>query len=62
MPLEGGWGDEVEVSFAGQRASQAADGVLHSAFLPGTMGIAEEGLDAEGFVKPMVLGELRCRS
>src|SRR6202165_3530146 len=32
--------------------------VFHAAFLPGTMGIAEEGLDAEGFVKPVMLGEL----
>lgn len=30
---------------------------LHPAFLPGAMGIAEEGLDAEGFVKPVMLGE-----
>ncbi len=49
---------ELEVSFAWQRASQAPDGVFHAAFLPGTMGIAEEGLDAEGFVKPVMLGEL----
>jgi hypothetical protein len=26
--------------------------------LPGTTGIAEKGLDAEGFVKPVMLGEL----
>ena len=58
MPFEGGCRDEVEVSFAGQRASQAPDGVFHAAFLPGTMGIAEESLDAEGFVKPVMLGEL----
>jgi len=31
---------------------------FHAAFLPGTMGIAEEGLDAEGLVKPVMLGEL----
>ena len=58
MPLEGGCRDEIEVSFAGQRASQAPDGVFHAAFLPGAMGIAEEGLDADGFVKPVMLGEL----
>ena len=57
MPLEGGCRDGVEVSFAGQRASQAPDGVLHATFLPGTVGIAEEGLDAEDFVKPVVLRE-----
>ena len=55
--LEGGGRDEIEVSFAWQRASQAANGVLHAAFLPGAMGIADEGLDAEGFVKPVMLGE-----
>ena len=58
MPLESGCRDEVEVSFAGQRVSQAPDGVFHSAFLPGTMGIAEESLDADGLVKPMMFGEL----
>ena len=58
MPLESGCRDEVEVSFAGQRASQTPDGVFHSAFLPRTMGIAEESLDADGFVKPMMFGEL----
>ena len=58
MPFESGCRDEVEVSFAGHRASQTPDGVFHSAFLPRTMGIAEESLDADGFVKPMMLGEL----
>ena len=58
MPLESGCRDEVEVSFAGQRASQTPDGVFHSAFLPGTVGIAEESLDADGFVKPMMFGKL----
>ena len=58
MPLERGCRDEIEVRFAWQRASQAPDGVFHAAFLPGTVGIAEEGLDAEGLVKPVMLGEL----
>jgi len=58
MPLEGGCRDEIEVSFAGQRAPQASDGVFHPAFLPRTMGIAEEGSDAKGVVKPVMLGEL----
>ena len=47
-----------EVGLAGQAPPQAPDGVFHAAFLPGAMGIAEEGLDAEGFVKPVMLGEL----
>lgn len=58
MSLESGRRDEIEVCFAGQPAPQASDGVFHSAFLPRTMGIAEEGLDAKGFVKPVMLGEL----
>jgi hypothetical protein len=53
-----GGGKEPEVCFARQRASQAADGIFHAALLPGTVGIAEEGLDAEGFVQPVMLGEL----
>ena len=57
MPLEIGCRDKVEVSFAWQRASQAADGVFDAAFLPGTVGIAEEGFDAEGFVESVMLGE-----
>ena len=47
----------AEVGGAGQRAPQAADGVLHAALLPGGMGIAEEGLDAQG-VEAVVAGEL----
>ena len=58
MLFESGCRDEIEVSFAGQRASQAPDGVFHSAFLPGTMRIAEEGLETDGLVKPVMLGEL----
>lgn len=58
MPVEGGCRDELEVSFSGQRASQAPDGVFHAALLPGAMRIAEEGLDAENLVKPVMLGEL----
>jgi hypothetical protein len=57
MAVKGGCGDEVEVGFAGRRASQPPDGVFDAAFLPGTMGIAEEGLDAEGFVEPVMLGK-----
>lgn len=50
--------DELEVGFAGERASKAADRVFHAAFLPRAVRVAEERLDAEGLVKPMVLGEL----
>jgi hypothetical protein len=57
VPLEGGCGDGLEVGFAWQGASQAADGIFHAALLPGAMGIAEEGLDAKVFVKPVMLGE-----
>ena len=31
---------------------------FHAAFLPRTMGIAEESLNAEGFVESVMLGEL----
>ena len=57
-PTEGGCGDGIEVGFAWQGASQAPDGIFHAAFLPGAMGIAKEGLDANGVVKPVMLGEL----
>jgi hypothetical protein len=58
VPLKSGCRDEIEVRFTGERASQAADGVFHAAFLPRAVRIAEEGLDAEGFVKLMMLGKL----
>src|SRR5262249_1086747 len=60
----GGEGDEVlrsqgeEVGFAGQGSAQASEGVLDAAFLPGTVGVAEEGLDAELGFEAVVLGEL----
>jgi hypothetical protein len=57
VALEGGCGDEVEIGFAGQQASQAPDGVFDAALLPGAVGIAEESLYAEGFVEPVMLGE-----
>src|SRR6266700_2207407 len=47
-----------EVGFAGQGTSQATDGVLDAALLPGAMGIAEEGLEAELGFELMVEGEL----
>ena len=58
MSSQFGGRDELEVGFAGQPASKAADRVFHAAFLPRTMGIAEEGLNTEGFVKPVVLCKL----
>ena len=47
-----------EVGLAGATPITDADGVFHSAFLPRAMRIAEEGLDAEGFVKSVMFGEL----
>ena len=47
-----------EVGFARQEAAHAADGVLDAAFLPGGVGIAEEGLDARG----CAAGEWRANS
>ncbi|MGY8704651.1 hypothetical protein RAD16_02760 [Bradyrhizobium sp. 18BD] len=58
MPSKIGRCKEIEIRLAGQPASQAADRVFHAAFLPGAVRIAEEGLDTEGRVKPMVLSEL----
>jgi len=50
--------EKIEIGLARQPASQAADRVFHTAFLPWAMWITEEGLDTEGRVKPMVLSEL----
>ena len=50
--------DGVEVGLARQVSSQAADGVLDGALLPGTVGVAEEGADCELVVEEVVLGEL----
>ena len=58
MSPEFGCRDELEVRFAGQRASKAADRVFHAAFLPRAVRVAEECLNAKDLVKPMVLGEL----
>jgi len=58
MPPEIGCRDGIEVGFSRQPASQSSDRVLHSTFLPRAVRIAEEGLNAEGFVEPMVLGKL----
>src|SRR5262245_34285358 len=60
----GGDGIEVlgpegeEIGFARQGSAQASDGVLDAAFLPGAVGIAEEGLDTEHGCEVIVLGEL----
>ena len=58
MPSKIGRREEIEIGLARQPASQAADRVFHAAFLPRAMRITKEGLNAEDFVKPMVLGEL----
>ena len=58
MSPEFGCRDELEVGFAGQQASKAADRVFHATFLPRAVRVAEECLNAEGLVKSMVLGEL----
>src|SRR5713101_5457476 len=50
--------DGVEVCLARQRSSHAADGVFDGAFLPGTVGITEEGSDAELVGEDEVLSEL----
>src|ERR1700732_1503844 len=41
-----GW-ELCEVRLAGDEAAQAAEGVLDAAFLPGRVGVAEEGLHQE---------------
>src|SRR4051812_1764766 len=50
-------GEGGEVGFAGQGFAHASDGVFDAAFLPGGVGVAEEGLDGEG-VELVVAGEL----
>src|SRR5271155_1607932 len=44
------WGDVVEVGVPGQEAADPADGVLDAALLPGGVGIAEEGIEADAVV------------
>ena len=51
-------GQGRQVGFTGQGATQAADGVLDAAFLPGGVKVTEEGLNAEG-MEAMMRGELR---
>jgi hypothetical protein len=53
-----GWPESREVCFPGQSTSHASNGILDAAFLPGGMGVAEEGLEAEATVEPVMLGEL----
>ena len=50
--------DGVEIGLSRQGPSHAADGVFDAAFLPGAMGVAEEGLDAKTGVEAMMFGEL----
>ena len=46
-------GQRRQVRLAGQSSPQPAYGVLHASLLPGGVGIAEEGLDAQ-FVEPVM--------
>ncbi len=50
--------DGGEIGFAWQGPAHASDCVLDPALLPGAVGIAEEGLDAEFGFEAVVLGEL----
>ena len=50
--------DGLEVCLTWQEASQATDGILNGAFLPGTVRVAEEGFDAEFVAQDGVLGKL----
>ena len=50
-------GEGCEVGFARQVAAHSSDGVFDAAFLPGRVGVAEEGLEAE-LVELVVAGEL----
>ena len=45
---KGRFGEVNQPGLAGERAPQAADGVLHAPLLPGGAGIAEESLDTQG--------------
>jgi hypothetical protein len=58
MPPKIGGRHAVEIRFAGQRASQAADRIFHAAFLPGAVRIAEERLYAESLVEPVMFSKL----
>jgi len=44
-------GDEIEIGFAWEGASETSYGVFDAAFLPGGVGVAEEGIDAELIVE-----------
>jgi hypothetical protein len=50
--------DGRQIGLARQPPAQPADGVLDAALLPRCVGIAEEGLDAQGLAQGVVLGEL----
>ena len=54
---KGRFGEVNQPGLAGERAPQAADGVLHAPLLPGGAGIAEESLDTQG-MEAVVAGEL----
>ena len=50
-------GEESEIGLARNRPAHAADGIFNAAFLPRSVGVAEEGIDIER-VKFVVPGEL----
>ena len=54
---KGRFGEVNQPGLAGERAPQAADGVLPAPLLPGGAGIAEESLDTQG-MEAVVAGEL----
>ncbi len=51
-------GQSGEVSFAGQVAAHASDGVFDAPLLPRFVGVAEEGGEAEALGELVMLGEL----
>src|SRR5882672_10406518 len=51
-------GDQGKIGFSGQRSSQASDGILDAALLPGCVRLAEEGPHSELGAEGAVQGEL----
>ena len=55
------WGQGGEVGLAWKASTQSAGGVLDAALLPWGVGVAEEGLNAQGLTQPVVRTWCRCR-
>src|SRR6266496_6565126 len=53
-----GGSEAIEIGACGQVSSEASDGIFDAAFLPGAMGVAEVGFDAELLGEQVVEGEL----